>query len=497
MRGLEKLPEGAVVLKSAAVQLVAFLMAVLPMTAGRDTAASYADEDVGEPSWFRKDHGVVSDDYPLPAQFGSDARQRWRTPLPPGHSTPCVCGDFVFLTTYDAASRELAIVALDRAVGTLKWKRVVPFEQLESFHATSSPASSTPACNGRQVFAFFGSYGMICCDLEGNLLWEKRMGPFQDEFGAASSPILLGDRLILNEDHDVDSFLMAMDQATGDIIWKTARTEATRSYSTPVILETADGPQIVVAGSLRLSGYDAASGRPMWWYSGLSRLVDSTPVIANGLIHLATWTPGGDEGERIQMEPYAEAVASYDRNGDSGISQEELPEGSEVNSRFFRIDLNQDKKLDQAEWERHAQVFAQARNVALAIRPGGTGELTGSSVLWTYQRGLPTVPSSIVYDGVFYMVRDTGIVTLLDAGTGELLDQGRAAGRGNYYASLVAGDGKVYLASESGVMTILKAGRTFEIQSSHDFGERIVATPVFSRGAMYLRTDAAVYSFTE
>ena len=93
------------------------------------------------------------------------------------------------------------------------------------------------------------------------------------------------------------------------------------------------------------------------------------------------------------------------------------------------------------------------------------------------------------------MVKDSGIITSLDATDGRILKQGRARGSGNYYASLVAGDGKVYLASERGVMTVLKAGRKWEILSSHDFGERIMATPVVSDGQIFIRTDEALYCF--
>lgn len=102
----------------------------------------------------------------------------------------------------------------------------------------------------------------------------------------------------------------------------------------------------------------------------------------------------------------------------------------------------------------------------------------------------------MVYDGAFYMVKDSGIVTSLDVETGELLKTARAPkGRGNYYASLVAGDGKVYLSSERGVITVLEAKPEWEVLASHDFGERIVATPVIADGNFYLRTDEALYCF--
>jgi outer membrane protein assembly factor BamB len=400
------------------------------------------------------------------------------------------------LTTFNDAEKELATVALDRRTGEIKWRRVAPTRQIEPYHTVGSPASATPAWNGEQLFVFFGSYGLLAYDAEGKELWDKRMGPFQDEFGAASSPVLVDRLVVLNEDHDLGSFLIAFDQRTGKTVWETSRDGFTRSYSTPVIYQGKNGPELVVAGALQVAAYDIHSGQKRWWVNGISRIVDCTPTVAEGSIFVASWTPGGDTGERIEMEPFAEAVRKYDRNGDLRIDRPELPAGGPVLERFFRIDLNQDQMLDQAEWEKHARVFELAQNVAIRIQPEGEGDVTARSVKWTFQRGLPTVPSSVVYDGVLYMVKDSGIVTSVDAATGESLKQGRAVGRGNYYASLVAGDGKVYLCSESGVITVLKAAPQWEVLSSHDFSERIMATPVIDRGQFYLRTDEALYCFT-
>jgi outer membrane protein assembly factor BamB len=445
-------------------------------------------------AYFRHDGGVAGDARSLPADLANQARLVWRTKLDPGISTPCVIGDSVYVTAFQPADKELTTLALDRETGSLRWRQVCPAERLEPFHQTGSPASSSPASDGERVYSFFGSYGLLCYDRNGQLQWSKPMGPFQDEFGAASSPVLVDDKVILNEDHDVDSFLLAIDKRSGEECWKASRAGFVRSYSTPGVLRVGDLTQIVVAGSLQLAGYDPATGEKLWWINGLSRIVDSTPSILGDRVFMATWTPGGDEGERISMEPYQEALAKYDQNQDGVVAKSELPEG-DVLTRFFRMDLNQDSHLDADEWAQHARVFELAQNVAMSARPDGEGDITERSVQWQYRRSLPTVPSSVVYDGVLYMVKDGGIITSLDADTGEMLKQGRAAGPGNYYASLIAGDGKVYLCSERGVVTVLAAGPDWEILSSYDFGERIMATPVVSEGRMYFRTDEALYCF--
>jgi outer membrane protein assembly factor BamB len=448
----------------------------------------------GDVTYFRHDHGIADGSSALPEDLADESNRVWRVALESGISSPCVHGDHIFVTTHNDASSELATVALNRETGAILWRQVAPATRMEEVHRVGSPAACTPACDGERVYSFFGSYGLLCYSLDGRLIWSRAMGPFQDEFGASSSPILVDDFVILNEDHDVNCALMAIDKLTGEIRWTQARDGFTRSYSSPVLLETQDERSLVVAGSLKLVAYEIATGRPKWWVNGLSRIVDPTPNVADGRLFIATWTPGGDSSSRISMAPYAEALETYDEDQDGQIAKSELSEGP-VLSRFFRIDLDRDEKLSHAEWDAHARVFELAQNTAMAIRPGGSGDVTESAIEWTYRKGLPTVPSSIVYDGVLYMVKDSGVITSLDAKTGDLLKQGRARGPGNYYASLVAGDGKVYLASEQGVVTVLSAGRDWSLLSSHDFAERIMATPAINGGRIYIRTDDAMYCF--
>lgn len=446
-------------------------------------------------SYYRKEGGnTVDDGQSLPSSFDSKEGYLWRTPLASGHSTPCFAGDRIFLTT--SRGEELATVSLYRDTGEVRWKRALPTTKLEEIHGSGSRATCSPASDGERLYVFFGSYGLVCYDLDGQHLWEKRMGPFQDQFGANSSPIIVEDKVILNQDHDVDSFLMALDKRSGDVVWTTMREGFTRSYSTPVIWETAGKRHLVVAGALQLVGYDVGSGKKVWWVNGLARIVNPTPAISGKYLFAAGWTPGGDLEERISMESFSEAVKSYDKNNDSKIAESELTPGP-VLTRFFRIDLNQDGGLDEEEWNAHAGVFDKAQNCIMAVKSPGDarGDLTATHIVWQYRRALPNVPSPLLYRDVVYTVKNSGIVTSLNPETGERLKQGRASGLGNYYASPVAGDGKVYMASEPGVITILKAGGNWEIVSYHDFGERIMATPVIRRGRIYIRTDDALYCF--
>jgi len=110
------------------------------------------------------------------------------------------------------------------------------------------------------------------------------------------------------------------------------------------------------------------------------------------------------------------------------------------------MDTDLDGALNEQEWETYAKVFADSKNAVMAIKPGGSGNVTSSCIKWTVRKFLPYVTSPLVYRDALYMVKDSGIITSLDLETGEILKQGRAKGRGNYYTSPVAADGKVFLA---------------------------------------------------
>jgi outer membrane protein assembly factor BamB len=443
-------------------------------------------------TYFRQDHGrAASDEQPLPAEL-HDEHQVWRIPLPAGQSTPLLAAGHIYLTAHDG--KDLHTICLDRSTGDVLWTQTVRADELEKNHPEGSPASSTPASDGRHVYTFFGSYGLICYTAEGDPVWTRRMGPFRDEFGSSSSPILVDGRIILCEDHDLDSFLIAIDAETGETVWETPRDGFTRSYASPVVWDAGGKKQIVMAGALQLAAYDPHDGHILWSRDGFARIVNPTPTLADGTLFVCTWSPGGDTDARIAMEPWSQALAQWDADRSGRLETAELPPG-EVQSRFYRIDLDDSQSLEEAEWNKYARIFELAQNTLAVLRPtasGGPPELA-----WEYERGLSYVPSPLVYRDHVFMVKDGGVVTLLEASSGKLVKQMRARGGGNYYASPAGGDGKIYTASKGGEVTVFALGPPLEIVGTRDFGEPISASPVLADGRVYIRTDKAIYAFAK
>jgi outer membrane protein assembly factor BamB len=453
-------------------------------------ACGTASSSAQQISYFRSDRGLADETTSsLPTKL-DDAHLVWKEPLPSGHSSPILAGKRLLLTGHDG--NQLSTLCLDSSSGRILWRQSIEVDEIEKVHTEGSAAAASVATDGRRIIAFFGSFGLLCYDIDGKPLWSKKLGPFRDEFGSASSPVLFGGQVFLNEDHDLDSHLLAVRETDGETLWQTPREGFTRSYATPVIWSVAGKSQLVVAGALELVAYDPANGRPLWRLEGFARIVNTTPVVSGDMLYVCTWSPGGDSDARIAMESWPAALTQWDANHNGKLESGELPAG-EVRSRFFRIDLDSDQALSEIEWSKYARLFELAQNTLVAIAPdeqGGTPR-----IVWQYKRGLPYVASPLVYRGKVYLAKDGGIVTVLDATTGKLLKQVRMPGAGNYYASPVAAAGKVVVASGPGVLTILDADNSGEVLESHDFGERIAATPAIAAGRLYVRTDRALYCF--
>ena len=244
-----------------------------------------------------------------PLNWSETKNIRWKLPLPgKGHSSPIVFGDRVFALcaapvgeaqkpVFDSAPgvhdsvpvthrHQYSVMAITRERGHVLWKRVVQEEwPHEGGHETGSPASNSPVTDGEFIYAFFGSRGLSCLDTNGAVKWQKHLGKMQTlhSHGEGSSPVLYGDTLIVNWDHEGQSFLHAFNKHTGKQLWKTARDEKT-SWSTPLVMEVEGKPQVIVSATKRVRGYDLSDGKLIWECAGLTDNVVSSPVHWRGIL---------------------------------------------------------------------------------------------------------------------------------------------------------------------------------------------------------------------
>ncbi len=436
---------------------------------------------------------VASTNEKLPADIGPDKHVVWRTELPPGHSSPILVGNRIFMTA--VRDKKLVTIGLDRATGKVQWEVEAPYEKLEAIHRIGSHAQSSPCADGERVYSFFGSCGLHCYDHSGKLLWKRPMGPFVNDFGASSSPLLVGDKLILCQDHDVDSFLMAFDKTSGDILWKMDRSEFPRNASTPVLWLNEGRPQLVVAATLRVVGYDLQDGQEAWTVRGISRAVSCTPTVGDdGNLYLAGWAAGGDEGEPLRIEPFDDVARLRDADKNGSLEEKELDKGA-VLQRYSQIDRDKDGRVTKAEYEYFRSLLDEGKNLVISIRQGAKGEATETHVRWKHPKLVPFCASPIHVNGLVFTIKDGGILQCLDAKTGKPTKQQRLEASDSYYASPVAGDGKVYLLDDQGRLTVVSAADKFEVLHTAEFKEDVYATPAIVDGRIYLRTAKALYCF--
>lgn len=440
-------------------------------------------------------NGISTPEVPLPADIGPEKHVVWKTPLPPGHSSPAIVGDKIFLTAV-RDKEHLETLCLDRAKGKILWRVEAPHKTLEQIHGIGSYAQPSPAADTECVVAMFGSSGLYCYDHAGKELWHRELGPFVDEFGTASSPIIGGDRVVLARDHDLGSFIAAYDKQTGKELWRVERSEFGRSYSTPVIW-TVDGKrQIVLAGSLRVVGYEWETGRELWTVRGISRVVCSTPVIGDGnRLLVAAWSAGGEPGDMIRMEPFADFAAQFDENKNGTLEKAEVGNSAALKTRFSQCDRNKDGQITKTEYDNFAMLFDRSQNGLLAIKPGCSGDASESNLLWRYDKFIPYCASPLSCGERVFMIKDGGILTCVSAATGKATKSGRMGATGNYYASPVAGDGKVFLLSQKGMLSVVSNVDQWQVLHSVDFGEECYATPALLDGHIYLRTAGHLYCF--
>jgi outer membrane protein assembly factor BamB len=360
----------------------------------------------------------------------------------------------------------------------------------------NSPVSPSPVTDGSNVYIFFDNFGLVSYDAAGKERWRYEMAPFNLPYGAGTSPVLHGSTLLLQMDQDTGSYLIALDRDSGKVRWKADRPHATHGFSSPVIYQPEKGQaELIVSGAYELDGYDVGSGKKLWWVNGMAWQAKSTPVIHKDVVYVHSWMASLEElGHKPIHETWERTLAAHDKDKDGRISKDEAPDES-LTKIWFLYDLDKDGYLDAKDWQ-YLLARNNTKNGLYAIKLGGRGDVTKSHVVWRHEKGLPNIPSPLVYQNVLFMLREGGILTSFNPTDGHIYKQGRVEGAvDTYFASPVLADGKLITASRDGKVAVIKPAAQWEVMSVGDFGEEIWATPAAADGQLFVRTQKALYCF--
>ena len=479
-------------------------------------AASLSVSAIGAgtvPQWpgFRGPNGTgVADADTPPITFGPAEKLLWKRAIPPGHSSPVVWDDRIFLTAADGWS--LHVMALRRRDGATLWTRSIAAEHTQALHSSASPAAPTPVTDGRRVVAYFPSFGLIAFDRDGVELWRHPLPLMPIPFGTGTSPILVGDKVVLQRDgSSADAELLALDASSGRVAWRTARALMGDSWSTPMVWRRNDIEEIVTMGASKVVAY-ALDGTERWSVGGLPGQSIALAVPGDGVLFASAFYATGTPESPWQVPAWSELRDRYDADGDGVIRIQDVPpdvrvmlrpevssqtDGSTLTLRrvIQLLDQNKDEATTQAEYEPAIASLRSRTSTVMAIRPGGRGDCTGTHVAWKDSRGVPEIASPLFYRDRLYLVRDGGMLTSYAPDGALVLDRKRLGVPGQYAASPVAADGRIYAASVSGTVVVFRAGDTLEVLARNDLDEPIMATPAIAADTLYVRSAEHLWAF--
>lgn len=390
------------------------------------------------PNWRGPRGDGTSSESNIPTKWNGKTGENvaWKVEIPGvGHSSPVVWDDRLFITSCLSDTAERVLFCLDRTSGKTIWKTTVLTTPLEKKHHLNSFASSTPSTDGKVVYVTFlentsddekknrGNMTVAAYTLDGKQLWLVKPGIFSSTHGFCSSPVIYQDTLIVNGDHDGESYIVALNRENGEQRWKVAREHKTRSYVTPIIRNYAGREQLILSGSKSVCAYDPKDGEMIWNIDG----------------------------------PTEQFVASMVDNG----------------KLLFMTCGFPDKHI-------------------LAIKPDGTGNVTGSHIAWRTTENCSYVPSPIIVGDYFLIVADNGIGSCFRADSGERMWKERMKRR--YSASLVSAGGLAYFLSDDGECTVVKPGPAYEEVSLNELGEATYASPAISHGQLYIRGEKHLFA---
>jgi outer membrane protein assembly factor BamB len=409
------------------------------------------------------------------------------------------------LTAFDKNANRLETICLDQSSGTILWRKPAPFDTLEKLHDVNNPAAASPASDGIRVYAYFGSAGLFCYDLDGNEVWSHRLAIPETRFGSASSPVV-ADGLVLLAYQKGKGSVLAVDAATGANRWHRENLSFGVGYAVPVVLRRENGTEILAQGTGGLTSLAITDGSPKWNLAGLARAPIATPVLGGDLLYVVSFHSSGATEDRVEIS-FDETLREHDTNADGRLTADEAEDvitykrgdahglGDITLAQAIQFfDENGDGGLDEKEFN-SASAHRPDDNALLAVRPIDSGTVRDSDIAWREKGSLPESPSPLFYRDRLYTIKNGGIISCYDAKTGKRHFRRRLSATGSYYASPVAGDGKVYLCSMNGIVTVLAADDRFNKLSENDLQETIMSTPAIAGGTIYIRTAGQLRAF--
>jgi outer membrane protein assembly factor BamB len=369
----------------------------------------------------------------LPLNWSETNNIVWKTAVhDEGWSSPVIWGKQVWVTTARADGSELFAVCIDRDCGqVLHDVKVFDVENTQSINLANTYASPTPVIEAGRLYVHFGTYGTACLDTQtAKVLWSRRDLKCDHHMGAGSSPISAGNLLVFDVDGRDVQYVVALDKASGKTVWKTPR-------------------------SIDFTGIDPSF-----------RKAFSTPALVEAAGHLQLVCPGsfgvmgydartGEELWKVRYKGWAPVLRPVCRQG----------------LVFLGIDFD------------HPQLWA--------VRLDGHGDVTDTHVAWKISHRMPATPSPLVVDDLLYVVNDTGIVSCLEAQTGQSIWEQRL--HGAFAASPLYGDGRIYFFGRNGAATVMAPGREPRILAVNKLAGIVMASPAVADNSLFVRTKGYLY----
>lgn len=455
--------------------------------------------------------GIVEGKAP-PVEFGPGKNEKWNMPIGSGHSSPCIAGDLLFLTTFNNEEKLLSVVCIDRHIGKVKWQRDIKIKEFEKGHPSFNPASSSPATDGERVVAYFGSYGLVCYAIDGEKLWDIQM-PLPVTFGGnAASPAIHKDKVILYRGNMVDHYILAVDKTTGKEVWKVPQSEKFKMEMACTSCPIIHNDRVIFHGARSIQAVHLDTGETVW-STKAATTATSTPIIAGDEVIVAAWNKMGEPELRPEIPAFEILLSQNDKDNNGLLTKDEWPvlwafhrpEGQEApmnggKIRFSQADKNRDEKFSKNEWDTLVRGVNEWRSRykshgILAIKLDSTGIVPKENIRNLFKRGIPEIPSPLSYKGKVYFVKNGGLLTCLDFETGRRQWIERTQGGGTHYASpIIAGD-HLYSTSGFGEISVISLGDKPEIVAVNKMREGVFATPAVVDGVIFIRTHTKLYAF--